>query len=496
MTQVTPKTALEIQSSPDRAPVLAYTAVRPVGAAYVWQQTKTSLPLALGDVFAVIASTAFATLVCGPIFGWSVLFTVGFLSLGTVCALSLLGLYPGIGVHPAYEMKRVLTVISIICVCLLFVSMEGTFALHRSWWSVVLLWLTWSAIAPTMRSTTRSVFKRFDWWTQAVLFLGTGPDYQVLSREIDRHRAAGLRPIGYFHDTRQQWFGEEVDEFDVLGDLNEANEYARRNNVFWAIVLEQTSIDDDESTPVNLSEIPHRVFRRNASDTTPSIWDEFFYVDKNAFIHQTDKLLLPHNLWFKRAMDFFLAAVLVIFSAPLVVVLALIVKTTSRGPVFFKSERIGADGKLFAMTKFRTMQSDAEAYLKQYLEKHPECHAEWEREHKLKNDPRITWIGKLLRRTSLDELPQIYDVLFGKMSLVGPRPMLLSEPGKYGPHYQSFCRMLPGMTGLWQVSGRNRIPHDQRTILVSYYVQNWSPWLDLYLLAKTFKVVITGDGAY
>ncbi len=496
MTQVTPKTALEIQSTSDRAQTLAYTAVRPVGAAYVWQQAKTSLPLAIGDVFAVSLSTALATFTSGPILGWSFLFTVCFLSIGTICALRLLGLYPAIGIHPAFEMKRVLSVISVICVCLLFVSMEGTFALHRSWWSVALLWVTWSAVGPTIRSITRSVFKRFDWWTQPVLFLGAGPDYQVLSREIERHRAAGLRPIGYFCDTQQQWFGEAVDEFDVLGDINEANEYARRNNVFWAIVLDQSSIEDDESTPVNFSEIPHRLFRRNASDSLPSIWDELFYIDKTAFIHQTDKLLLPHNLWIKRVMDFMLAAALVVLSAPLVGVVALIVKLTSHGPIFFKSERIGADGKRFEMTKFRTMRSDAQSYLNHYLEQHPECLAEWEREHKLKNDPRITLIGKLLRRASLDELPQIYDVLFGKMSLVGPRPMLLTEPEKYGPHYQSFCRMLPGMTGLWQVSGRNLIPHDQRTVLVSYYVQNWSPWLDLYLLAKTFKVVLTGDGAY
>lgn len=496
MTQVTQQTTLGQQSLPERAPQLIYQPIRPVGWQYVWQQIRTALPIVVGDAVSVCLSTAIAASIAGPILGWSLWFRAGFLCVAMICGLRLLGLYPAIGVHPAFEMKKILTVITVISACLMVASFEREFLVHSSWWSVFVLWGVWSCLAPTMRSLTRSLFKRFDWWAQPVVFLGAGPSYQVLNREFERHRSMGLRPIGYFHDTRQQWLSDAVEDTGFLGDLNEANEYARDNNVFWAIVLDQDSVDDDELSPTFYSEFPHRLFQRTGSDAIPSIWDEFFYVDRRSFILQTDKLLLPHNLWLKRLMDVALATVLIMLTAPLVVILALIVKLTSRGPVLYKSERIGANGRRFFMTKFRTMRADADECLKKYLEHHPELRDEWLREHKLQNDPRITWIGKFLRRTSLDELPQIYDVFVGTMSLVGPRPMLLTEPEMYGPHYQSFCRMFPGMTGLWQVSGRNRIPHDQRIVLVSYYVQNWSPWLDLYLLAKTFKVVITGDGAY
>lgn len=496
MTQVARNSSLDLQSGVERQLELSYQPVPPAGWTYLWQQTRTSLPLILGDALAVTLSTSVAYLLGGGLLGWSFAFTASFLSLATAFGLRLLGLYPAIGMHPAYEMKRMLTVIAVICSCLLFASLEREFVHHRSWWSVLTLWLTWSVLAPTMRSLCRSIFQRFDWWTQPVIFLGSAELFQKLGREFERNRSHGLRPIGFFQDTHQQWFGAATEQSGLLGDLHEASDYARRNQIYWAVVLDQEVDEAVDPEQAHYAGIPHRLFQRADNDAVPSIWDELFYLDRTSFIHQTDKLLLPHNLWIKRAMDLVATSLLVVLTAPLVLLIALTLKLSSRGPVFYRSARIGADGQRFAMTKFRTMRQDADAYLQRYLERHPERRAEWDKEQKLKNDPRVTWIGKFLRRTSLDELPQIYDVFMGKMSLVGPRPMLLDEPELYGPHFQSFCRMLPGMTGLWQVSGRNRISHDQRTVLVSYYVQNWSPWLDLYLLAKTFKVVITGDGAY
>ena len=142
------------------------------------------------------------------------------------------------------------------------------------------------------------------------------------------------------------------------------------------------------------------------------------------------------------------------------------------------------------------MVCDADAVLQTYLAANPQARAEWERDHKLKRDPRVTWIGRLLRQTSLDELPQLWNVLRGEMSLVGPRPIVDDEIRKYGDVFLEYTRVLPGITGLWQVSGRNNTTYDERVSLDAFYVGNWSVWLDLYILFRTIRVVLLREGAY
>jgi lipopolysaccharide/colanic/teichoic acid biosynthesis glycosyltransferase len=146
--------------------------------------------------------------------------------------------------------------------------------------------------------------------------------------------------------------------------------------------------------------------------------------------------------------------------------------------------------------KFRTMSANAEKLLIGYFKKYPEFIAEWNDKKKLKNDPRITRVGKILRRLSLDELPQIYNIFCGDMSFVGPRPIVDEEIHYYGDNYNLYTRVKPGLTGLWQVSGRNDTTYDERVELDTYYVNNWSIWLDIYVLSLTIKAVITGKGAY
>jgi Undecaprenyl-phosphate galactose phosphotransferase WbaP len=162
----------------------------------------------------------------------------------------------------------------------------------------------------------------------------------------------------------------------------------------------------------------------------------------------------------------------------------------------YRQERIGKGGKKFSIWKFRTMVEDADEILRHYLEKHPELSREWNETHKLKNDPRVTVIGKFLRRFSMDEYPQLLNVLQGDMSLVGPRPIVDEEVTYYQQSFQLYKRVKPGLTGLWQVSGRNDTSYDQRVRLDLYYVNNWSVWLDILILAKTVKAVLVGKGAY
>jgi Undecaprenyl-phosphate galactose phosphotransferase WbaP len=198
----------------------------------------------------------------------------------------------------------------------------------------------------------------------------------------------------------------------------------------------------------------------------------------------------------KRAMDFVLAAGGGALVLPWVAIVALIVRLTSRGPAFYGHGRIGEGGRMFRAWKFRTMVENADEILEHCLEADPGLRAEWMANHKLRDDPRVTKIGKLLRQTSLDELPQIWNVIRGEMSLVGPRPIVRHEAGKYGEEFDTYRRVRPGITGLWQVSGRSETTYAERVAMDVHYVRNWSVWLDVYLLAKTVGVVLRKRGAY
>lgn len=200
----------------------------------------------------------------------------------------------------------------------------------------------------------------------------------------------------------------------------------------------------------------------------------------------------------KRIFDFLFAlSVLVLFS-PIYLFLAFLIQLSSPGPVLYVQRRVGRHGKLFSCMKFRTMVVDADLALEELLDRCPVSKAEFEDSFKLKNDPRITPIGKWLRMTSLDEFPQFWNVLVGDMSIVGPRPLVQDELPKYGEAIEEVLTIRPGITGLWQVSGRNDIPYDRRVQIDSRYVRRHSIWLDLEIIFKTVGVVIfpKGNGAY
>lgn len=199
--------------------------------------------------------------------------------------------------------------------------------------------------------------------------------------------------------------------------------------------------------------------------------------------------------WVKRAFDIVTASLLLIALSPVLVVIALSVGRDG-GPVVFGHPRVGRYGREFKCLKFRSMVTNADAVLKQLLETDAQARAEWDREFKLKSDVRITRIGHFLRRTSLDELPQLFNVLRGEMSLVGPRPIVEKELSRYGKDQAFYLMTRPGMTGLWQVSGRNNTDYATRVALDVSYVKGWSLRRDLVILFKTFNVVFRGDGAY
>ncbi len=221
-----------------------------------------------------------------------------------------------------------------------------------------------------------------------------------------------------------------------------------------------------------------------------------FDCDNLTGIPMTNSLLLSIPRMVKTLMDYLLVISGGIICLPVIAAISILIKLTSAGPVFYSQSRIGKGHRTFRAWKFRTMVVNADEVLQAYLDSDPELREEWERDHKLKNDPRVTSVGRWLRKTSLDELPQIWNVLRGDMSLVGPRPIVTDEISKYGDWFELYKKVTPGITGLWQISGRNNTTYDMRVAFDSYYVLNWSPWLDLYILARTIKVVFRHEGAY
>jgi len=190
-----------------------------------------------------------------------------------------------------------------------------------------------------------------------------------------------------------------------------------------------------------------------------------------------------------------MAAALILFLAPLLLVLAAAVRWQDGGPALFRQTRIGRDGKTFGCLKFRSMAVDAEERLHRLLDTDPEARVEWASQHKLKCDPRITRLGLFLRRSSLDELPQLFNVLVGDMELVGPRPVVEAEAVRYGRRFREYCRVRPGITGLWQVSGRSDTTYRRRVAMDVVYSRAKSPSLDFRILLATIPAVLLRRGS-
>ena len=203
----------------------------------------------------------------------------------------------------------------------------------------------------------------------------------------------------------------------------------------------------------------------------------------------------PLYRFMKRCFDVTVATLALVALSPVILLLALLVRRDG-GQAFYRHKRIGRDGKVFACLKLRSMIAQSDSVLGRYLKQHPAAMAEWQRDHKLRDDPRVTKVGAFLRRTSFDELPQLLNVIKGEMSIVGPRPIIVAETAKYDNDIAFYYRVRPGITGLWQVSGRNDVSYAERVRMDSWYVRNWSLWNDIAIVCKTFGVVLNRQGAY
>ena len=220
------------------------------------------------------------------------------------------------------------------------------------------------------------------------------------------------------------------------------------------------------------------------------------FVEQVAVIKSKNNLSRWYNRWFKFCFDIVMTVTGSILLSPFILLLALVVGIDNRGRVIFAHRRVGRNGKPFSCYKFQTMVKDADKALVQYLSENADARKEWERSFKLADDPRVTRLGAFLRRTSLDELPQIVNVLKGEMSLVGPRPIVEAEMEMYGENIREYLMVRPGITGMWQTSGRSDTTYEERVQMDTWYVRNWSVWIDMKYLLKTFSAVVSKKGAY
>jgi len=458
------------------------------GKHYLTQFFLTSVPLVVGDLL-VLSAISFLSIISYQGLHQStemeLLYLLPFLAMIFPVVFLIFGLYPGSGLSPIYELRQITVATTLVFIGFFAVSLPLNDIIPT--FMLVVAWLFSIVTVPIMRFLFRRIFSHFQWWGQPVLIFGgqnAGINYEYLSSRPH----FGLRPIGIVGES---W------SYPYLGTFEMAPSIAKDNRIFWAVVdlPEKSSNETLRVIKTYVRHFPHVLFVTDFNEL-PSLWNRSFDFGSFHGICIQSNLLLPIPRIVKRFVDLLVTSVVGLLFLPLVVIITTLVKLSSPGPVFYGHERIGYKGRRFKAWKFRTMVVNGNDLLKQYLESNPEIREEWENTQKLKNDPRVTKIGSWLRKMSLDELPQLWNVLLGEMSLVGPRPIVKEEIVRYGESYDLYRRVIPGLTGLWQVSGRNNTTYVERVSLDSYYVRNWSPWMDIYILARTLKVVLFFDGAY
>jgi Undecaprenyl-phosphate galactose phosphotransferase WbaP len=328
-----------------------------------------------------------------------------------------------------------------------------------------------------------------------VAILGSGQTGKLLLETLTRNPRIGLRPVAVLDDNPQQYTG--LDDSLTTGPLSRCLELARDHRISYAIVC-MPSLSRKELLRL-LDQYGH-CFRHIMVIPDligmASLGLSVREVSGVIGLEVTQKLLQPSARFAKRVLDLTLTLAISPVVMLTVAIAAILVRLESRGPILLANERVGMGGRKFKAWKLRSMVVNGDEVLKKHFERHPEALVEWQATQKLKNDPRVTRVGKIIRKASIDELPQLWNVLIGEMSLVGPRPMLEKQVALYGSGFESYRRVRPGITGLWQISGRNHLTFSERASLDSYTIRNWSVWMDIYILARTISVVLTANGAY
>ncbi len=350
---------------------------------------------------------------------------------------------------------------------------------------------------PAARFLAKRILVRLRWWEKRVMLIGSKNGTGAVIDAIRRNRSLGFRIVGCLTDDRSE-VGRTANGVPILGHYDEIEDWKKRLP-FEDIVVTFPDIPRDRMVELlrrwdGVSETIRYIPR---TGDLISAGVELENIGRVLSLAVRKNLHKPWNLFFKSTFEYILAVLSLLPLLPLMLLIAVGIKLDSRGPVFFRQPRCGRRGRTIRIIKFRTMFVDSDAVLAGFLQRDERAREEWALYKKLRSgDPRITRFGRFLRRFSLDELPQLFNVLAGHMSIVGPRPYLQEEIDTIRPYPGILFEVKPGITGLWQTSGRSDLPFDERIKLDERYVRNWSIWLDLLILAKTAYVAVTGKGAF
>ena len=384
--------------------------------------------------------------------------------------------------------------------CLLFALLVGwQYATQTVVWPAGAAALSFILVLLLMlvgESIVRTLLIRWRLWGVPTVVIGAGPTGQQVVRVLQQMPELGLRPVGFFDD---RYAGGptppgSIENVPVLGSIADSAEYSRR--IETAIVT--TPADTNETVDALATQLGYRdIIVVPDLRELPTLWVRTRDLNGLIGLQMRRNLLLRRNRLLKQTIDHLVALPLSILSLPIIAVLALWIRSVSDGSPFYAQLRAGKDGRPIKVWKLRTMYPDAEARLEQHLSSNPGARQEWQRYFKLTDDPRILpGVGQFLRRTSLDELPQIFNVLRGEMSLVGPRPFPKYHLDQFDDSFQSLrSSVIPGITGLWQVSARSDGDLEMQRALDTYYIRNWSIWIDFYILSRTLGAVVAGRGA-
>lgn len=368
-------------------------------------------------------------------------------------------------------------------------------------WEVSLLWwmVSWSMVLimlMAMRSVTRYVLKRLNLWIRPTVIIGVGANAADAALALKSQPELGFQVLGFVDPGGAN--PEAVANTHPRLKPELMAQTASLSGVQWVIAVEHAQSDQREYWLRMLAQW-------GATDISviPAMRGVPLHGTgmSHFFSHEVAMLRMRNNLrhWparlTKRIFDTVMALLLLALLSPLMLLIAGMVRRDG-GPALFAHPRIGKRQKIFKCYKFRTMVIDAEQQLEQLLQQQPELRTQWENERKLRHDPRVNGLGRFLRSSSLDELPQLLNVIRGEMSLVGPRPVVAAELPRYGDDIGYYLMVRPGMTGLWQVSGRSDLDYDTRVYLDTWYVKNWSLWYDQIILLKTIRVVFNRAGAH
>lgn len=362
---------------------------------------------------------------------------------------------------------------------------------------VVLAWFSSLFLFPLFRLLTKSLLVKLNIWKKKLIILGVMQTSLLALESIKKNKTIGYEIIGFLDDDPDK-IGKNYGGVDVLGPISHlekiAGKYASKDIMVSIPHLPREKlkqlIQKCEGICESLWLIP-----RTGDFITQGV--EINVLGEVIALNIKRNLTKPWNIFIKAVFDITLTVLLICIFLPILSVIAIAIKLDSRGPIFFIQRRLGKKNKQFNVYKFRSMFIDNDKYLAEYFAGNPEAKQDWEKYKKLKKfDPRVTRVGRTIRKYSLDELPQLFNIIRGDMSLVGPRPYLLDELEGKDPFKSQVSRVKPGITGLWQISGRSELPFEKRIAIDEYYVRNWSLWLDIMILLKTVRTFISSKGAY